>query len=283
MRAIVCSGGGNRGAAQAGALEVLFGAGVVPDLLVGTSVGAINAAFLAAAPTPERARHLVGIWKGLRSRDVFPTAPRRQLVHLALGSDHVCSPDGLRALLEHHLGYHEIEDAAVPLVIVAADLSTGLERRLCRGPVVDAVLASAAMPGIFPPVRWGTDLLVDGGVVANVPLSAAVDAGSDEVWVLDTSRLCEERHPPRSTIDVALQGLAVQSTARAQAELACLPPGVTVRHLVLPCTRHRWYSDVSGSAELIAIGAAAAFDALDAAAFVPAGKGEGVGAAIRGR
>ena len=152
MRAIVCSGGANRGAAQAGALEVLLSAGVVPDLFVGTSVGAINAAFMAADPSPDRARGLVEIWKGLRGRDVFPTPARVQLIRFALGSDHVCSSDGLRALLDRHLGYREIEEAAVPLVVVATDLLTGAERRLRAGPVVPAVLAGAAIPGVFPPV-----------------------------------------------------------------------------------------------------------------------------------
>ena len=269
VRAVVCSGGASRGAAQAGALQVLLEAGLVPDLLVGTSVGAINASFLAADPSPERARCLVKIWQELRTRDVFPTSAGGQLVHLALGSDHLCSPDGLRALLDQHRGYREIEEATVPLVVVATDLLTGAERRLRAGPVVPAVLASAAIPGVFPPVSWGRDLLVDGGVVANVPLAAAVAAGADEVWALDTGQLCEERHRPRSAIDVALQALAVQSTARTQAEIACPPPGVTVHHLVLPCATHRSHSDFSGSAELIASGAAAAFEALDGAALRP--------------
>lgn len=269
VRAVVCSGGGSRGAAQAGALQVMLEAGVVPDLLIGTSVGAINAAFLAAEPSPERARGLVEIWKGLRDRDVFPTPALVQLIRLALGSDHVCSSDGLRTLLETHLGYREIEDASVPLVVVATDLLTGAERRLRAGPVVAAVLASAAIPGVFAPVPWGRDLLVDGGVVANVPLAAAVAAGADEVWALDTGQLCAERHRPHSAVDVALQALAVQSTARAEAEFACLPSGVTVHHIVLPCVTHRRRSDFSGSAELIASGAAATSEALGGAPLGP--------------
>jgi hypothetical protein len=103
----------------------------------------------------------------------------------------------------------------------------------------------------------------------NVPLAAAVAAGADEVWALGTGQLCEERHWPRSAVDVALQALAVQSTARTQADLACLPPGVTVHHLVLPCVTHRWHSDFSGSAELIASGAAAAWEAIGGAPLGP--------------
>ncbi|MHB1487967.1 MAG: patatin-like phospholipase family protein [Acidimicrobiales bacterium] len=262
--AIACSGGGNRGAAQAGALVALLEAGVVPDLLVGTSVGAVNAAYLAAEPSAAQARRLVEIWRGLQGRDVFPTGRAAQLVNLVRRSDHLCSPEGLRALLASRLPYDRIEDAQVPLVVVATDLLSGQERRLRHGPVVPAVLASAAIPGVFPPVAWGTDLLVDGGVVANMPLAAAVAAGANEVWALDAGQLCADRRSPRSAVDVSLQALAIQSTARAQAELACLPAAVVVHHVALLCTTHRWHSDFSGSEELIGDGMAAARTALDA-------------------
>jgi NTE family protein len=184
----------------------------------------------------------------------------------------------LRALLETHLGYRQIEDASVSLVVVATDLSTGAERRLRAGPVVPAVLASAAIPGVFAPVPWGSDLLVDGGVVANVPLAAAVAAGADEVWALDTGQLCAERHRPRSAVGVARRSVAVQNTARAETELACLPPGVVVHHVVLPCSTHRWYRDFSGSAELIANGATAAWAALDGIAILAPTDASGRGA-----
>lgn len=266
MLAITCSGGGNRGAAQAGALVTLLEAGVTPDLLVGSSVGAVNAAYLAGEPTVAQARRLVEVWRNLRGDDIFPISAPNLLAGLVRKSDHLCSSDGLRKLLELHLCFDRIEDAAIGLVVVATDLASGQERRLDRGPVVPAVLASAAIPGVFAPVHWGNELLVDGGVVANVPLGAAVAAGADEVWVLDSGQLCADRRPPRSALDVVIQGLAVMGTARAQAELSCPPPGVVIHHVPLPCTKHRWYSDFSGSDQLIRDGAQAAASALKEAA-----------------
>jgi NTE family protein len=143
-------------------------------------------------------------------------------------------------------------------VVVATELATGAERRLRRGPVIDAVLASAAIPGVFPPVHWDGVWLCDGGVVANVPVTAALDAGADEVWVLDTSGPCELRRRPRTIIDVALQALALMGSARVRAELACPPGKAAIHHVALRCRADRWFTDFGASAELLDDGAAAA-------------------------
>lgn len=256
VRAFVLSGGGNRGALQAGALQVVMGeAGVVPDILVGTSVGAINASFLAAGPTAQRAVQLVELWRGLSGSQVFPGSLRDRVWHLARRDDHLYSSAGLRRLLEDHLPYRRLEDASAPLVVVATELANGLERRLTAGPVIDAVLASAAIPGIFPPVAWDGVLLVDGAISANVPLAAAAAQGASEAWVFDTGQPCEHVHQPRSAIDVALQALALSTTARAQGELACPPPGMAIRHLALSCTESRWFSDFRATPALVEHGA----------------------------
>lgn len=262
MRAFVLSGGGNRGALQAGALEVLLAEGIVPDLLVGASVGAINAAFLAADPSPERAGALVRLWAGISGRDIFPGNHLERLVRLARRQDHLFTAGGLRQLLERHLPYRLLEEAAAPLVVVATDLGSGVERRLTAGPVIDAVLASAAIPGVFPPVAWQDELLCDGGVVANVPVAAALAAGADEAWVLDTSGPCTAPRHPRNAIDVALQAIAVMGASRTQAELACPPGSATIRHLMLPCRTDRWFTDFGATAELLAAGATAAHSHL---------------------
>lgn len=184
------------------------------------------------------------------------------MVNLLRGADHVCSPEALRRTIQRGLPYRHIEDAAVRLVVVATDLRTGEERRLERGPVVDAVLASAAIPGVFPPVLWEGALLVDGGVVANLPLAAAAAAGAHEAWVLDTSQLCTALRPPSGAPAVALQCVAMAATARAKAELAC-PPGEMALHVVrLACSTYHSLVDFSGTDQLIAEGAAAAREAL---------------------
>lgn len=256
MSAFVLSGGGNRGALQAGAVQVLMcEAGIQPDLLVGTSVGAVNAAFLAMGPTPERAGELVELWSELSGGEVFPGSLPERFWHLARRDDHLYSSAGLRHLLETHLSYRRLEEAAVPLVVVATELATGRERRLDAGPVVQAVLASAAIPGVFPPVNWGGTLLIDGAIAANVPLAAAAAKGAREAWVFDTGQPCEEPHQPRSAIDVALQALALATTARAQAELACPPGGIAIHHLALSCAQSRWFSDFRATPALVAHGA----------------------------
>lgn len=183
MRAFVLSGGGNLGASQVGAVIALRERGIAPDLLVGTSAGAINASYLAGDPTLDGARRLAEIWSELRTRDVFRfPSPLHFVRHLR--SDALYHSDDLRRLLERSLPYTDIEDAQTGLRIVAADLETGAAVTLDSGPVVEAVLASSALPGLFPPVRIGDRLYVDGGIADNVPIAPAVAAGADEIYVL---------------------------------------------------------------------------------------------------
>ncbi len=264
MLAIVLSGGGNRGALQAAALEVLLAEGIVPDLLVGTSVGAINAAYLAAGPTEAHATAMVRFWGQIKGSDIFPGSRAELVVRLLRRQDHLYSAAGLRRILELHLPYQHVEDAAIPLVVVAADLATGAERRINRGPVIEAVLASAAIPGVFPPVTWKGQLLCDGGIVANVPLAAALEAGADEVWILDTSGPCSVPRRPRTAVDIALQAIAAGSAARTLAELSCPPGAAVIHHLVLPCRTNRWFTDFSAAHEMLADGAAATEEYLRA-------------------
>jgi NTE family protein len=266
MRALVLSGGGNRGALQAGALEVLVAEGITFDLLVGTSVGALNAAYLAADQNTEQAKQLVTLWRQLRGRDIFPDPLHRRAANLILRRDHLYTPTGLRRLLEHHLPYHRIQDTSTELVVVATELATGEERRLDHGPAVDAVLASTAIPGVFPPVAWEGILLVDGAISANLPLAAAIAAGATDLWALDATGPCSIPRAPRHALDVALQSIALLGTARTRAELACPLPAVIIRRLALVCRSDAWFSDFSATPELIADGIRSAQAFLDAGA-----------------
>lgn len=257
-RALVLSAGGSRGALQAGAAQVLLEQGLRFDLLVGSSVGALNAAYLAADPSPARARDLVGVWRGLRPEDVVAEGPLPRLLNLLLRRDHLYSSAALRRLLARHLPYRRLEEAAVTLILVAVDLRTGRERRLRSGPAIKAVTASAALPGVFPPVRWGQALLVDGGVLAPVPVEAAVEAGAGEVWVLDTGGPCAERELPTTALDVLAQSTALMAAGRARAALARASAAARVHHLRLPCDRARWFSDLSATEQLLTDGREAA-------------------------
>src|SRR6516164_5552733 len=166
--AFVLAGGAALGAMQAGMVHALYERGIAPDLLIGTSAGALNAAFLASRPaTVATAHDLAALWRGLRRRDILPLRPATLLGGLAGRRDHLIPDRALRRLAARHVQFDRLEQAAIPLHLVAFDLLAGTEVRLSDGPLADAVLAAAAIPGVLPPVRWRGRLLADGGIADN--------------------------------------------------------------------------------------------------------------------
>ena len=186
MNAFVLSGGGNLGSLQVGMLKGLLEAGIEPGVLVGTSIGSVNAAFLAAGPTPERAEGLCQLWREVRSRDIFSWNPLR-MIHTIVRRGALFPSETWRRFLEDRIPYERIEDAAVPLRIIATDFENGCPVVLDSGSVIDAVIASTCLPGIFPPHRIGDHLYLDGVLSDQVPLKPAIDAGADTVYVLAVS------------------------------------------------------------------------------------------------
>lgn len=220
--AFVLSGGGVLGAVQVGHLLALLERGIVPDMLVGTSVGCLNASYIAANPTAEGARELARIWTGLRSDDIFPGSAVRRVWQMVARGDHICSNDGLRRLIER-LAVRTFEETAVPLHVGATNLRTGEERWFSSGPLMPAMLASCALPGIFPPVEIDGDPYIDGGVVNNVPVSRAIDLDATRVYVLTCAPPAKQlRHdrPPRRPLDVMVQAFAHARAARSGLDLA---------------------------------------------------------------
>ena len=186
VNGFILSGGGTLGSIQVGMLQALLEADIRPDVLVGTSIGSVNAAFLAADPSPERVEALRQLWHGVRSRDLFSLNPLR-MGHALLRRGSLFPSEKWRAFLTKNLPYDRIEDAAVALRIIATDFEDGSPVVLDSGPVVDAVLASTCLPGIFPPQRIGDHLYLDGVLSEPVPLKPAVDAGADTLYVLAVS------------------------------------------------------------------------------------------------
>ena len=187
MNAFVLSGGGNLGSIQVGMLKALVEAGITPDVIVGTSIGAVNAAFLAADPTsPDHVERLCQLWRDVTSRDVFTWNPLR-MAHAVLRRGSFFPPEGWRRFLAERIPYERIEDAAVPLRITATDFEDGSTVILDSGPVVEAVMASTCLPGIFPPHRIGDHLYLDGVLSDQVPFKPAIEAGADTVYVLALS------------------------------------------------------------------------------------------------
>src|SRR4051812_38106872 len=202
--AFVLSGGGSLGAVQVGMLQALTERQVTPDLLVGTSAGALNAAFVAGRGTGHAAlRALAGRWASVQRSDVFPLQPVRHLLAVTGARPSVCSADGLRRLIAGQLTFSRLEDAAIPVHIVATSLLSGEEVLLSEGDALSAVLASAAIPGVLPPVTRRGQILVDGGLADNAAISQAVALGADRVFVLPTGYACALREPPSRPVGIA--------------------------------------------------------------------------------
>jgi NTE family protein len=205
--AFVLAGGGSLGAVQVGMLAALARQGVVPDFVVGVSVGAINAAYYAAEPDDRGVERLKRIWLQLRRTDVFPFSPIASRLGFFGKTDHLVSPAPLRSLIESELPYQRLEDARIPCYVVATDALEGTEVVLSSGPAATALLASAAIPAIFPPVTLGERYLLDGGVSNNTPLSTALRTGAARVIVLPTGISCALQEPPRGAMALALHAL----------------------------------------------------------------------------
>ena len=218
--AFVLGGGGNLGAVQVGMVRALLAHGVTPDLIVGCSVGALNGAALAGDPTVAGAERLVDIWRNLKSGEVFPTTNLTSVVALlrkgrrALGNN-----AGLRALVEELATFRNFEDAAVPFQVVATSLASGCERWFDSGPIVEPILASAALPAVFPPVEIDGELHVDGAVVDNVPIRRAAELGADRIYVCHVGNFQRPRNEPKRPIDVLLQSFSIARNHRFSSEM----------------------------------------------------------------
>lgn len=233
-RAFVLEGGGNLGAVQVGMLTALHARGIAPDLLVGTSAGALNAAYLAGRGMTRGSIDDLGqLWARTRRRDVFPIDPVRQLLALRGRRASLCSPDGLRRMIARTLPYQRLEDATTPVYVTATNVLTGEAVTLDRGDAVTAVLASAAIPAVFPVVTFGGKYLVDGAVADSGGVSRAVSLGADEVWVLPAGYACALTRPPASTLAAALHAVSLLvhqrlllevATYADQVDLHVLPP-----------------------------------------------------------
>lgn len=229
--AFVLGGGGVLGAAEVGMLRALLEGGVRPDLVVGTSVGAVNGAFAAADPTPEAARRLAELWRELAGQ-VFAASLRRQVGTALRTRTSLHGTGPLRRLLTEHLPVRDFADLAVPFACVAASVERAAEHWFDTGPLVDAVLASAAVPGLLPAVPLHGEHFLDGGLVNSVPVGEAVRRGARTVWVLQVGRVEQPLRPPRQPWQVASVAFEIARRHRFATDMAAVPPGVDVH--VLP-------------------------------------------------
>jgi NTE family protein len=230
--AFVLGGGGNLGAVQVGMLAALFERDIRPDLVLGCSAGALNAAVVAQDPTPGGVRALAHIWSRLRGDDVFPAMRFAGPWLLLRRGASMCPNSGLRSLLSREVRLERFEEAAVPFEVVATELASGRARWFTEGPIAEPILASAALPAILPPVEIDGELYIDGGVVENVPIHHALERGCDRVVVLHVGNFSRPRARPGRPIDTLLQAFSIARNYDFLRESTRPPAGVEL--IVLP-------------------------------------------------
>jgi NTE family protein len=230
--AFVLGGGGVMGASEVGMLQALLERGIMPELVVGTSVGALNGAAIAAAPGLQTVEVLRRIWLGIDEDRVFGGSIFAVGANLVRTRTSLHSNRPLRELITALLPAKTFEDLTVPFQCVAASIERAAEHWFTTGSLADAILASAAVPGILPPVEIDGEHFVDGGIVNSIPISRAVELGAKEIYVLQVGRIERPLEPPRTPLQVAMVAFEIARRHRFARDLASLPKGVTAH--VLP-------------------------------------------------
>ncbi len=252
--AVVLSGGGSLGAIQVGALQALLEAGVRPDVFVGCSVGALNAAFMAVDPSLERLQKLRELWLSLDRDDVFPSSRRSVVGHVVRRDMHLYEPDGLHRLVSRLVGVGDLADLPIPVHVVTTDLVTGHPVWWTAGDPHRILVASASLPALLPPVALGDSLHVDGGVTCPVPVQRAIELDAQRIWVVDvTGGSLGRRDARMNALDVLLMSFAISRYRLAKLEFPETSP-----RPIIPMPRvelgHHELRDFSRTAELIDCG-----------------------------
>lgn len=262
--AFVLSGGASLGAVQVGMLRALYERGIAPDLILGASVGAVNGAFIASRPaTPKTAEELATVWRDVGRQQVFPLNPLTGFFGFFGVRDHLISGHGLRELVESHTEFMALEDAPIPFHAIATDLLSGREHRLSRGSAVEAVMASAAIPGVFPSIDWEGRRLIDGGVSNNTPIADAVELGAERIYVLPTGNACDLPAPPHGAVGMLLHAMSLLIMRRLLLEIELLRDRAELIVLPPPCPLSVTPIDFSQADQLIRRGYEDGRDYLD--------------------
>jgi NTE family protein len=250
--AFVLSGGASLGAIQVGMIRALYERGATPDVIVGTSVGALNGAFIASRPPiPGTAEDLAEVWRDLGRGQVFPLNPLTGFLGFFGARNHLISQDGVRELIEDHVEFSELEEAPIEFHVIATDLLSGRELRLSHGDALQAILASAAIPGVFAPVDWDGRKLIDGGVSNNAPIADAVELGAERIYVLPTGSACDLPDPPRGAVAMLLHAMSLLVMHRLLVEVEALRDRAELIVLPPPCPHAITPIDFSHADELI--------------------------------
>ena len=225
------AGGGSFGAIQVGMMDSLARHDITADMVVGSSVGALNGAFYASDPTVDGAERLANIWRGLRRQDVFPFT-WRTLLSFLWRRDFLIPHDGVRKLVDDHIPYRNLEEARLPVHIVTTDIVTGDSVVFSSGSAAEAIVASTAIPGAFAPVHYGDRYLVDGAISSNTPVRVAVKQGARRLIILPTGHACANQAPPVGALANALHALTLLISRQMVNELENL--GSDIEYFVVP-------------------------------------------------
>lgn len=213
-------------------IKALLEHGVKPDVVIGTSVGALNGAAVAADASLSMVNQLREIWLGLDQSQIFGSSMFAGAAHLVRGRTHMHTNKALKDLIERLLPVKTFEELPTPFHCVAACIERASEHWFDSGPLAPAILASSAIPGVLPAVEINGEHFVDGGIVNSIPISRAVELGAKEIFVLHVGRIEQPLTPPRTSLQVAFVAFEIARRHRFATDLAKLPKGV-VAH-VLP-------------------------------------------------
>jgi len=250
--AFVLTGGGSLAAVQVGMMQALSERGIRPDVVVGTSAGAVNAAFVGAYGVDSDAlEDLARLWRGLRRSTVFPLRVDRGLLAVIGARDSLCSPDPLAQLLADTLPYTRLEHASIPVHVVATDVLTGRGVLLSDGDAVSALLASCAIPGVYPVMHRGDMALCDGALADVSGVVRAVELGADRVYVLTAGTACALDSTPRHPVSAALHALTLLLQQRAVADTRAAAGATEIRVIPPLCPLTVSASDFGHAAVLI--------------------------------
>jgi NTE family protein len=247
--AFVFAGGGSLGAVQVGMLRELMRYGLDADFVVGSSVGALNAAYFAAAPNAAGVEKLACVWCSLRRHDVFPVT-LRSLLRFVGGQDHLIDPSNLRLLIKRHVPFLNLEDASIPVHVIATNLG-GAAVCLSSGPAIERILASAAIPAAFPPVRIDNQYLFDGAIGSNTAILTAAKLGATRIIVLPTGFSCDLHEPPKGAIARVLHAITLLIANQIVRDLKELAGKVDISIVPSLCPLDVSPYDFSSAAQLI--------------------------------
>ena len=232
VTAYVLGGGGVLGSTEVGMVQALADRGVRPDLVLGTSIGALNGAFIAADPGPEGGERLAAVWEAVLREGVFLDNPMRQAARIAKYRTHLLSNAPLRHVIARYLPVSTFEQLEVEFQCVAACIEDAGGQWFGSGDLTDPIVASCSVPGLFPPVRIGERHYLDGGLVHSIPVGRALALGATRIFVLQVGRVEQELTPPSKPWEVATVAFEIARRHRFVHEMESVPADVELH--VLP-------------------------------------------------